>query len=1060
MARPLLAHRLVCGPFAALEPEFLSTVAGLKRTDPLRPVPILVGSNLLAVYLRRRAASTLGAIANLRFLTFLDLAREIVPEGDPRPLLPALGERLLARRVLRETLEAAAFGALRDRPSLASALASTANDLREAGIAPEDLPRLLADASDLDDRRAHLRALAAVLVAFEASRRSFRDATSFLERAATFPVPSSPDPLLVYGLYDLGGIRESLLTKVARSRPVFAFVPDDGGPETEGAPPARRPLFEKLLGVATTSPTGGDFSGVATRIVVAPSDGGEARETVREILRAAGDGIPLHRIAVLLRNPERQEANLAIELDLRRIPYFRPAGPGFSRAPLGRAARSLVRLAAEGFPRDPFCELLDLLETLGLLSPLGLGDVSVGATRALLSALGFSGGLEDLGRRLDASRSRLDRPFQAADDPDGRFAERRSREREELVSVERAVRVVARALPDTAAAPWADWSSRLKRSFHLLFAAAPDADRLTPAVEAIAALSAIEPMGNADVGSLHALLPEALDLSPERHGRFEKDGVALLSPVSARGLLFDVVVVPGLVEQSFPRPSRPDPLLFDVERKAITRASGRQLPTRADERPLREERFLFWLARTSARRCLILLAAARDVSADRPRLLSPFLLDIAGGIGREALRARELEESGTPLPAGIRWHPAGRLVLDDPPLDAEDALRRALLASPVLRKRLPAAAAPAAASLARADARKLPFFTEYEGKTGRAASGLALRRRTVSASRLERFAGCAYRAFLERGLRLEPRDEVDDEMPFRLDAVSRGNALHAAVRDLTRDLLARKGDFADLSPAEIPGLAREAARRAVEEAAAAGGAAPPPVLVEIEVAALQALLTALYERLRDTPGEISTAGAEVRFGPPASDPADRDEDPALSTSEPVPVPGLPFEVFLTGRIDRLDRSAFRARVVDYKTGRPLPYGEDNGKEQLVAGGERLQLPVYALAARQLGAREVASEYLFVRFHKGAPKVTPTTFDESRTAEAVARLKEAIVLMDEAVASGLYLPKTVSLRADDPCAWCEYRDICGPGHERVYQRKREGEAASGRPNPLRKLEAIP
>ena len=50
-------HRLVAGTFPALEPAFLDAVRELKRADPLRSVEVLVGSNLVALYLRRRAAT-------------------------------------------------------------------------------------------------------------------------------------------------------------------------------------------------------------------------------------------------------------------------------------------------------------------------------------------------------------------------------------------------------------------------------------------------------------------------------------------------------------------------------------------------------------------------------------------------------------------------------------------------------------------------------------------------------------------------------------------------------------------------------------------------------------------------------------------------------------------------------------------------------------------------------------------------------------------------------------------------------------------------------------------
>ncbi len=1011
----------------------------------------------MALYLRRRAAEELGAVANLRFLTFLDLAKGIVPEGDPRPALPALGEALLARKTLATTAEARVFGPLRDRPSLAAALVSTAGDLRDAGIPPEGLLRLLAGAAASPDRKVFLAALAATIQEFERRRSRFADATGLLVRAGDAAIPRSNEPLLVYGLYDLGGLRERLLANVATARPVSAYVPADGETEPAGALPVRSLLFERILGVSPQRVFGPPAP--APRIVVAPSDGGEARETVRELLAAVDDGIPLHRIAILVRNPERQEAALTAELELRSLPYFRPAGPGFSRSPIGRAARALVRLSAENFPGEVFRELLDLLETLGLFPSLGPAATSPARLGSVLADLGFEAGRDDLGARLAAAGGRLARPLKPADDPDGWFASRREAERAELRALESAVTAVASAAPSAEAAPWVAWSVRLRRSFGILFHGAAGRDRLEPALDALAALEAVEPGASVDAATIATLLPEALDLSPERHGRFERDGVALLAAVSARGLLFDAVLVPGLVDQSFPRPVRPDPLLFDAERRAVTESSGMPLPTRADERPLREERFLFGLARSAAKKRLVLLAAARDVSTDRPRLLSPFLLDLAGDAARRALLSRELGHPPLPLPDGVVWRPAGRLVAEGPPLDAEDALRRALAVAPGLRKSLPGEATAVTAALARGAARSLPFFTAYEGNVGHEAIGLRLRSRTVSASRLERFAGCAYRAFFERGLLLEARPEADDNGFFALDGLARGNALHAAVRDLTRTIVASRRTFQDLGEAEIARFAAEAAARAVDAAVAADRSEPPPVLVEMEKKKLSALLAALLGHLAASPRDVPPAGAEVRFGPPTADPADRDEDPTLSTDASVDVDGLPFQVRLHGRIDRLDRDGGRARVVDYKAGKPEPFKETNKNQFVVAGGERLQLPVYALAARLLGAAHVESEYLFVRLEKESVKVTASRFDETRTNEAIDKLRETLRRVDEAVTAGLYFPKTVSYRSSAPCSHCDFAAICGPGHVRVYQRKWEGEAVSGRPSPLTAMRGI-
>ena len=1059
VARSVPAHLLVCGPFAALEPEFLATVAGLKRTDPLRPVPILVGSNLLAVYLRRRAAAELGAVANLRFLTFLDLAREIAPADDDRPPLPPLGEALLARRALATTAEAAAFGILRNRSSLAAVVVSTADDLRDAGIPPGTLPGLLRGSSRFEDRRAQLSALAAILVVFEESRRRYRDPTGLLERAAAVSIPVSPEPLLVYGLYDLGGLRESLLRSVAASRPIHAFVPDDGQEDPETPRLARSRLFETLLGTPARMLPAPPLP--ATRIVVAPTDGAEARETVREILRASDEGIPLHRMAILVRSPERQEPALTAELDLRGIPFFRPAGTGFSRSPLGRAAQALVRLVAEDFPADALRELLDFLETLDVFPRLGLAGTSSARLGAALAGIAFSQGRHHLERKLAAALDRLRRPLSPADDPDGHFARRRAREREEIEALGKAVTAVMTALPAGEAAPWSDWSERLRLAFETLFSGAPGSDRFRPALEAIVGLAAVDGSAPVEISAVRSHLSDALDLSPVLHGRFERDGVALLSAVSARGLLFDAVFVPGLVEQSFPSPLRPDPLLFDAERQRIAASAARPLRGRADERSLREERFLFFLARTSATRRLTLLASARDVTTDRPRLLSPYLFDVADGKAREALRARELGRRETELPREVMWLPAGRLVLDGPPLDGEEALRRGLLRDAGLKKALPLTAAAVAAALARSAARQTPLFTEYEGNVGREARRLRLRGRMVSASRLEQLATCAYRSFLDVALGLEAAESADDETPFfGLDPLALGSALHAALRKVTRQLIAEKETFAALTETRIRATARRAATEEVEELLASLGTDPPPVLVEVERRRLEDLLRALLTALSESPGDLPPAGAEVRFGPPVLGAGDPDEDPDLSTDEPAKVPNLRLDVSLVGRIDRLDRQGTRARVVDYKTGSPAPFGEENGRNHLVAGGERLQLSVYALAARQLGGREIGSEYVFVRFFKRRPKVTVTAFDPGQTEEAIRGLEAVLNLADAAISAGLYLPKTDSLRYDDPCGFCDFAAVCGPGHARLYRAKWEGEERAGSALPLAAMRKIP
>lgn len=128
---------LVTSPaLASLEHSLIERVRSLKRDDQMAPVTVVVGSNLQHIYLRRQLARALGAVANVRFHTLLDLAGEIClarANDGGLQALPEGGEALIIRSVLDDLAGApAAFGA--DAVGLPEAVAATLRDLREAMV--------------------------------------------------------------------------------------------------------------------------------------------------------------------------------------------------------------------------------------------------------------------------------------------------------------------------------------------------------------------------------------------------------------------------------------------------------------------------------------------------------------------------------------------------------------------------------------------------------------------------------------------------------------------------------------------------------------------------------------------------------------------------------------------------------------------------------------------------------------------------------------------------------------------------------------------------------------
>ena len=473
----------------------------------------------------------------------------------------------------------------------------------------------------------------------------------------------------------------------------------------------------------------------------------------------------------------------------------------------------------------------------------------------------------------------------------------------------------------------------------------------------------VEPGALVAASEVLPLLVQALEETPVRQGRFERDGLALLAPVSARGLAFDVVLVPGLVEQSFPRVGRPDPLLFDAERAELSRLTKRPLPPRTGRRHAREERFLFHLARSSARHRLVLLAARREAATDRPRLLSPFLLDFLEERAGHPVSEGDLAGPALADRLSVRWIRLGRPATAEPPVDGEEALRRALALSPKLASALPPGLEPLERALRRGRARAEERYTEYEGRLSRAPLRLLFGDRPLSPSRLERLASCAYRAFLMDALGLSAPEEPPDELV--LDGKTVGELAHAALEVLAVEAMRSGSSLADVLRS-----------RADAEARAAGPLVP--------------------RRLGDRPpARPRRSGHHPARGPPPRRRRARGDNERTRFLSPGPrfASALPrvskhaageglARVSLTGRIDRLDRDGAEARVVDYKFSRPSPFGVTNKKGYRIAGGEKVQLAAYALAARALGASSVSSEYLFAYPEKAGaspgPSPSPST----------------------------------------------------------------------------------
>jgi ATP-dependent helicase/DNAse subunit B len=389
-----------------------------------------------------------------------------------------------------------------------------------------------------------------------------------------------------------------------------------------------------------------------------------------------------------------------------------------------------------------------------------------------------------------------------------------------------------------------------------------------------------------------------------------RDPVLVTKVLESRGPRFKAVVMVGLSEGQFPQPETEDPLLDEDLRERLG------LEQRLD----REQRALFYLVSTRAGGWLrfsrpylsgkgetwdpspywkaALSALGRDdATVQRTRPDDPRAIQDAASTAELLFWLVRKKGIPPPIYAGYadvraRWH------------DLKHA-------RDVMRDRL----APHPTGPFEGDASALSeMLTAWHSPA-----------HTWSPSRLETYGSCGLRFFTESLLGLE---ETVPPEPGP-DARQLGTLLHGILETAYKSV-DEPGD-----PDVVIAALRPIAAAEFAEAPLKYGF-EPTAYWQAEEAAWREQLELMVRELAQPPGQWQPVGFELVFG--------SEGVPPLVVETGDPAVGA---VRVRGVIDRVDRDgAGNLRVVDYKTGSGHQAAGD-----LVAG-RRLQLPLYALAARQ------------------------------------------------------------------------------------------------------------
>lgn len=324
-----------------------------------------------------------------------------------------------------------------------------------------------------------------------------------------------------------------------------------------------------------------------------------------------------------------------------------------------------------------------------------------------------------------------------------------------------------------------------------------------------------------------------------------------------------------------------------------------------------------------------------------------------------------------------------------------------------------------------------PLQPEYHGQITADEARELVRQRflneRLSASRLETYADCPFKFFVEYVLGLKPEEEITKEILPK----DRGTIIHTVLErfyrnhgDVFRRAVAGKID-GDETGAIIDRLCEDAFR---EHAALI--AQSSPILHAFQKRAIRTVVGAVISReisdAMELPEPLFPCRCEWSFGTTSHD--------ALTIEIEGEEPAL-----LQGRIDRIDETegARKFMVVDYKTGRNI---ESISKD--LTTGKHMQLPIYVEAARKLLLRDyvplggVLLAVMTAEKKHGFLKkeFNDTNYRISKRSKAILRDDEWHAALDAALGyAATYIAAMragkFGLTTDDCPRYCKFSDVC-------------------------------